>query len=315
MAAKAGGGYRVGKVTFPTYSSAQGGLSFDATGITMTGLTIPAPNEADPVKALMLYDTFDLAGLAVKQDGTDVFTMSDVNFKMDRAEGGEPMKFTGGADHFKVDFTSVPDPRTKEVMSALGYTTLNGSIAMDGSYQPTSGRVSLTQYDFVVDDAGTLGITMELGGYTPAFIKSLQDMQRQMASQPEGADNSAQGLAMLGLMQQLEFGGLSISFEDDSLTGKVIDYVAKTQNVSPDDIRNQAKAVIPFATAQLNNPELSSQVVNAVNAFLDDPKSIVIAATPASPIPFSQVAATGMANPLELTKTLGVTVKANEATP
>ena len=48
--------------------------------------------------------------------------------------------------------------------------------------------------------------------------------------------------------------------------------------MSPDDIKNQAKAIVPFLTAQLNNPELSSVVTAAVTKYLDDPKSLEIAA-------------------------------------
>ena len=68
--------------------------------------------------------------------------------------------------------------------------------------RPTA-RWSCRKYDISVDNAGTLGMTFDLGGYTLDFIKSLQEMQKKMAAQPEGADNSAQGMAMLGLMQQL----------------------------------------------------------------------------------------------------------------
>lgn len=78
-----------------------------------------------------------------------------------------------------------------------------------------------------------------------------------------------------------------------------------------DDIKNQAKAIVPFLTTQLNNPELSTQITAAVTAYLDDPKSIEVAAAPASPVPFAQIAA-GAQNPMELPKLLGVTVKANE---
>ena len=97
------------------------------------------------------------------------------------------------------------------------------------------------------------GMTFDLGGYTLDFIKSLQEMQKKMAAQPAGADNSAQSMAMLGLMQQLTFNGASIRFDDDSLTNKALDYVAKQQGRSRDDIINQAKAIVPFVPAQLNN--------------------------------------------------------------
>ena len=119
------------------------------------------------------------------------------------------------------------------MIEALGYQHINGYFEMAGSWQPTDGRMGLTQYDISVENAGTLGMTFDLGGYTPDFVKSIQEMQKKMAAQPAGADNSAQGLAMLGLMQQLTFNGASIRFDDDSLTGKVLEFVAKQQGQKP----------------------------------------------------------------------------------
>ena len=133
-----------------------------------------------------------------------------------------------------------------------------------------------------------------------------------MAAQPEGADNSAQGLAMLGLMQQLTFNGASIRFDDDSLTNKVLDYLGKQQGVTGKDVANQAKAIVPLMMMELNNPELTQQVTAALSAFLDDPKSIEISAEPGSPVPFALLAASGMASPKDLPKTLGLTVTANQ---
>ena len=50
--------------------------------------------------------------------------------------------------------------------------------------------------------------------------------------------------------------------------------------MSAKDIANQAKAIVPFLMAQLNNPELTTEVTAAVGKFLDDPKSLEIAAEP-----------------------------------
>lgn len=117
---------------------------------------------------------------------------------------------------------------------------------------------------------------------------------------------------MLGLLQQLTFNGASVRFTDDSLTNKILEYVAKQQGMSPKDVANQAKAIVPFGMAQLNNPELTAQVTAAVSTYLDNPKSIEIAARPSSPVPFALIMAGAMSNPADLTKTLGVSVRANE---
>ena len=118
---------------------------------------------------------------------------------------------------------------------------------------------------------------------------------------------------MLGLMQQLTFHGATIRFDDDSLTGKVLDYVARQQGAKPADIVNQAKAMLPFADgAAQQSRAASKQVTEAVGTYLDEPKSLEIRAAPASPLPFAVIAAGAMAAPKDLPKTLGVTVTANQ---
>jgi hypothetical protein len=70
--------------------------------------------------------------------------------------------------------------------------------------------------------------------------------------------------------------------------------------------------MVPFGMAQLNNPELTTQVTNAVSAFLDNPKSLTISAEPENPVPFAVLMAGGMGDPTTLPKTLGVSVSAND---
>jgi hypothetical protein len=82
--------------------------------------------------------------------------------------------------------------------------------------------------------------------------------------------------------------------------------------MKPEDIANQAKAIVPFLTAQLNNPELSAEITAAVSKYLDDPQSIEVVAAPPAPVPFALIAAGAMSTPLDLPKTLGVSVIANE---
>jgi hypothetical protein len=117
---------------------------------------------------------------------------------------------------------------------------------------------------------------------------------------------------MLGLMQQLSFNSAQISFFDDSLTNKVIGLVAGMQNMKPEDIKNQAKGMVPFLMMQLNNPELTNMVTAAVTKFVDAPKSLVITAEPAAPIPFASIMASAMGAPQTIPQQIGLKVTANE---
>ena len=305
------GAITVDAIKTDPYSMTEDGATIDIGALSLSGVRIPADG-ADLMGSMIFYESAELPILSVKMGDKTAFSMEGMTMEITPPADGKPMEFTGAAEKFTADLTLVSDPQSKPVIDALGYQTITGFFETSGTWNPTDGRMALSQYDISVENAGTFGMTFDLGGYTPEFIKSLQEMQKQLASQPEGADNSAQGMAVLGLMQQLTFHSASLRWDDDSLTNKVLDYVAKQQNMKPADIKNQAKAIIPFLTAQLNNPELSSQISTAVNAFLDDPKNIEVSAEPATPVPFAQIAAASMGNPLDLTKTLNVQVTANE---
>ena len=306
-------GFRIESLSLPAFGGTdeEEEVSFIAEGIELGKVLLPDEDKRDYYGGFLFYETFDLDSMALTLGGTEVFTMGDVHFEVTEPEGGTPMDFTGAAERFTLDLSLMEDESQLAVVDALGLRQMEGYIETEGSWNPEDGRIEISQYDMTVVDAGTIGFTLDLGGYTPSLLASLRALQKQMAENPEG-DNSAQGLAMLGLMQQMTFNGARISFADDSLTGKVLGFVAANQGMKPADVANQAKAVVPFALAQLNNPELTTSASQAVAAFLDDPQNLTIAAEPAQPIPFALIAATAMSTPLELTRSLGVTVTAND---
>ena len=309
---EANGGYTVETVSTTQFSKTEDGITLDISPLILHNVSLAAEGATDPFAGLMMYNSAEIANVSVKVGDKTAFTLDNFSAEITPPADGKAMEFSGGAEKFAGDLSLIQDPQSKAVIDALGYQNITGSMEIEGSWQPSDGKMEFSQYDITVDNAGTFGMTFDIGGYTMEFVKSLQDMQKKMAEQPADADKSAQGLAMLGLMQQLTIKGASIRFDDDSLTNKVLDYVGKQQGMSGKDIANQAKAIVPFGMAQLNNPELTAQVTAAVGKFLDDPQSIEVSAEPASPVPFALIMAGAMSNPLDLPKTLGVSVTANE---
>ncbi|MCF6115148.1 MULTISPECIES: hypothetical protein [Mesorhizobium] len=309
---EANGGYEIETVSTSAFQHSENGVTLDFSPFVIHDMTVPADGATGPLGSLMMYKSAELDNMTVKVADKTAFAMDGLAIEITPPADGKAMAFSGTTEKFNADLTLVEDPKSKEVINALGYQNITGNLAMEGTWQPADGKMELSKYDISVDNAGTLGMTFGFGGYTLDVIKSLQEMQKKMAAQPEGADNSAQGMAMLGVLQQLSFNSASIRFDDDSLTNKVLDYVGKQQGMSGKDVANQAKAVVPFGMAQLNNPELTTQVSAAVGKYLDDPQSIEILAEPPAAVPFALIMAGAMSNPADLTKTLGVTVKANE---
>ena len=306
-------GYSIDTVALPHFhtESPEDNASFVMTGVELGNVLLPDEEERDRYGGFLFYETANLDRMSLTLGGTDVFTMGDLHFEMTEPDGDDPMEFSGAAESFTLDMSLIEDEAQLAVLTALGYDTMEGYFEVEGSWNPNDGRLELTQYDMTIVEAGTIGFTLDLGGYTPELIASLRELQKQMAAEPEG-DNSAQGLAMLGLLQQLTFHSAEISFVDDTLTGKVLEFVAGNQGMRPADVANQAKAVVPFVLAQLNNPELTAQASQAISSFLDSPQNLTISAMPAQPVPFALLMATAMTTPAELTKSLGVTVSAND---
>lgn len=301
--------FLIGQTQLPDYNVTEEGVTVSASGLSVTGLEVPF---APTPESVLLYDSADLDTMSVTHGGKQVFQLTGLNFTLTKPETpSEPLEFTGSTESFTADLSGVEDVQTRTVLDQLGLATLNGGFDLSGAWNLETGRLAVDRYDMRVENAGTLGITSDLSGYTPAFIKSLRETSEKMASAPED-QQSAQSLAMLGLMQQLSFNQAAVRFEDQGLTRKVLQMIASQQNTTPDALANQAKAIVPFALAQLNMPDFTASVSQAVNAFLDDPKNIEIKAAPAAGVPFAQIMATAMSTPQALIQQLGVTVTAND---
>jgi hypothetical protein len=314
------GGYRVETTTTSPISTTSEGVTFDMSPLLITGWNIPAENPADPLATLSLWDSAEIASVTFKMADKTVFSIAGVSSTVTRPADGKPMDFTGGISSFTGDLSVITDPQTRAVVEAFGYQTVNGSYQTAGTWNMADGRMSITQNDFIVENAGKFGFKFDIGGYTLDFIKQMQEVQKKMAAQPAGeAASSAADMEMLGLMQQLSLNGATIRFDDASLTGKILDFVAQQQGQKREDIVNLAKAGLPFMLMQMQLPDLAAAISPAINAYLDDPRSIEIKAAPPAPVPFTMLGGAAMANPNDpgaaakaIWSMLGVTVTANQ---
>ena len=310
---EANGGYKIGTLSFQDFTSpSEDGMTVSLAGATVTGLNVPAESAGgDVLSSLMMYDSAKLASMSVKKGDKEVFGLQDLHMEVTQPADGKPLEFTGAAESFSADLSQAEDPQSKAVIEALGYQNIKGSLEMAGSWQPSDGQIGLSQYDITVENAGTLGVTLDLGGYTTDFVKQLQDIQKKVAADP---NDQAAGMQVFGLMQQLNFGSASIRWDDDSLTNKVLDFVAQSKGQKAEELATQAKGMVPMMLAMggISDAAFVKQVSDAVNAYLTEPKSLEIAAEPASAVPFAQIMAGGMSGqPQQLIQMLGLSVTAN----
>ena len=306
-------GWKVARIPIDDVDVTEEDTHTTVTGIAIEGLELlPVDRSKLPPAKQMSALYFDKAGieaLSVEKKGTKVFDVSGVSIE-NTVNDDDTFSSNFDFGSFNADF-STADPETVQTMGDLGYTKMSGGVEGSASWDPKTGTLTLDPFEIDVENAGNLSFTYEMSGYTPAFIQSMQQISQQMKQNPEADQNG--GMAMMGLLSQLSLGSADITFTDDSLTGKLLDFYAKKQGTTADQLAQQLQAMVPAALAQLNNPEFQKKVSDAVATFLKDPKSLSISIDPEAPVPAMQIMGAAMGAPQTLPQVLSLDVTANDA--
>ncbi len=307
------GGYTIETVTFENVDLRQDKTEISASDIVMSGVTVPANTTGNSLDSVLLYDEATTGPMAIKVDGKTVASIGSSKLTTDVSDDDKKISFDLQVADIKADLATIDDPATKQTISDLGITSLDGKVSMTGSWDLEPGTLAIEEYAFDFANIGKLDMAFSLSGYTLDFVRSANETARAMEANPnkEQAEQAA-NLAMLGLMQRLTFNSAMISFADDGITEKALDVVGKQQGTSGDQLAQMIKAMTPIVLAQYNIPELQNALSQAVNTYLDNPGSLTITAQPPSPVPFPMILGAGMGAPNTLPQVLGVTVKAND---
>ncbi|MEX6505233.1 hypothetical protein [Jiella sp. M17.18] len=281
-------------------------------GMTIEGVQLVGTQAKDVPAALQFTDVyFDRAGLGslhVEKGGKPVFDLTDASIANSLGKDGV---LASDIDFgtFKANFAN-GDPETAKRMHDLGYDTVSGTIGGSASWDPQKGLLGLDPFEIDIENAGDLSFSYAMSGYTPAFIKSMQDMQKQMAASPEG--KQAAGMAMMGLMSQLSLNSADLVYSDDSLADKLLTYYAQQNGMTKEQLIQQLTGMLPPLLSYLQNPDFQQEVTNAVTTFLKDPQSLSISIEPDKPVPAMQIMGAAMGAPQTLPKVLSMTVSAND---
>lgn len=307
------GGYKIETVGFADVNATEAESTVSVKDIAISGVTIPGTVKPGTLESLLMYESASTGPINVSAKGKEVFSMSGMEANITRMDGDAGLEFDATLSDLKADLTSVEDPKAKDALAKLGMTSLDGKVSMSGSWELASGKFALDEYTFDFKDVGSLSLSLEFSGYTLDFLKGIQEAIKASEANPNKEEaNAALGMSMMGLVQQLTFNSASISFEDASITKKLLDYAGSEQGVTGEQMAQSLKGLIPVMIAQLNMPDLQNQISAAANTFLDDPKNLTISAEPKEPVPFPMIMGAAMGAPQTIPQVLGVTVTAND---
>lgn len=308
-----GGAYFIDRVEFPEVNVTEEKSSFKVQDLYLAGVYVPGDANAQGIDSLMFYEEAHSGPIDVTVDGKSVFSMAEAVGTMGLSDDETTITFEGNVTGVKADLSTVEDPKAKESIEALGLTTLDGNMSMSGSWEVESGTIDIEDYAIDFANVGKLSMAFSMSGYTLDLVKQMQEQARMMQAQPQNEQaQQAAGLAMLGLVQQLSLVNAQIRFEDAGITKRGLDYAGKSQGTDGAQMAQMVKGMVPILLAQAKLGALQNEVSAAVNAYLDDPKALTIAAAPANPVAFPMIMGAAMGAPETIPGLIGLKVTAND---
>ena len=306
-------GWNVDRLQIPDVDKTKDDTHVQVSGMIVQGLQIAGTQDNSPPAMTQFSDLFfdqaEIGSVDVSKNGKSVVTVKNAEISNDIGDdGGYSSDFS--VDTFTADFTNGNDADTAATMKDIGYPQVSGSIQGSGAWDPSSGTLELDPFVISIKDAGDLSLSYEISGYTPSFIKSLQQLQEQMAANPDNKQGT--GMAVMGLISQLYVDSADITFVDHSLTSKLLDHYAKKNGQTAEQLVQGLTGMLPAMLSYLQNPDFQKQVTDAVTTFLKDPKSLSISVAPENPVAVTQVVGAAMGAPQTLPSVLALTVNAND---
>lgn len=241
--------------------------------------------------------TFSAMGQSVTVDGFDS------TWEGDPTTGSGT--FSGKVSNIAIPESLLAQADTTGMLKQLGYTSLSFDIMADGTSKMGDKAMD---YAMNVGFAGKDIATLKFGfGANAIPLSVFEEMQ---TAQSEARQPDFQKL--MPELQNVEVTGVSLRFEDASITKKVLPMIAAMQGMDEKTLVASVGPMMQMGLMQLQNEAFAKQAMDAVSAYLADPKSITITAKPAAPLKVSDFMTMNPQAPGEAITKLGLTVSAND---
>lgn len=303
---EANGGYVIGEVSIPSMRTVNEGTELSVGAISFSGFVVPADPKAPGLKSLSYYDKASFGPITVTNNGRQYLAIGAVESSMTPSEDGPGIDFETHAANVAI----TPEAADAAWLTDFGLTALRGEVTASGSWLAREGEVTVDEVTVTADKLGTLSLYLGLTGMTEELYASARQTTEALKS--AGGDDAARAqasqLALFGIAQQINVSDISLSFEDDGLTKRTLDYVGKKQGISGKQAGEAAKAMVPLLLAQYGIPDPEGKITSALQTFLAEPQNLSIEYTPETPVPVLQI----VAAPLTLLSGPNTTISANE---
>ena len=197
------------------------------------------------------------------------FTLANYRLLLDKYIGPIPTDITSTLSGLDVPVSYIGSPTSRAILSALGFDALKVDQNLRIHWNAETQDLDLEQADVSLENGGTATVKLTLGG-VPAFV--FEDPRR-----------AQEAIATLSIK------GGSIVVEDASAITRMVEMQATQANVSKDKIREATIAQIRYVLGPLADTAFASDLTNAADRFMQDPKRLEIRLQPVNPVPVAQI--------------------------
>jgi hypothetical protein len=304
------GGYLIESINFEDVDFSEKETRIVASDISMQNVSVPAKASNADLNGMLTYEDASISDIEIYSGEQKFLSIDRIYASMSKDESAGTLSAKFVAEEFNIDLTDVKDASADETLNKLQIEVLNGNLTTSGTWNTKNGDLDVEALVVELSNIGTLTMSFGITGYTTQFVESMSELAKETAAQPESSEMAA--LGALGLAQELGIKNALIHFEDDSITQRIINFMAAEQNIAPDTFTTMIKALVPSFVEQMGMPTLQGQIIEAVNAYLDAPETLSIVAAPKATVLVPELMGTMLGAPDTLPEVLGLSVTAND---
>lgn len=325
------------------------GVSVKLTDVTFSGITEEAPQLFQVGKAAFNNITLEVQGEGgftatipqlgaegwyIRQLGdnpaamdqllaTSTFARKITSGKVNIGAAGQALTIDGvestwdgdpktGAGTFNVKVSNIAIPEALMalmdqggMLKQLGYTSLNLDVSTMSDMKVTDEKVS---YGFEFGLSGRDIANVKLGAsFSDIPLAAYTEILKANSEGKEPDFN-----ALMPQLQEVIVNGASFRFEDASIVNKILPMAAAMNGMDEQTLRASIGPMVQLTLVQLQNEAFAKQAMEAVTSFFAAPKSLTIAAKPATPLKVSEVMTMDPNKPGEAITRFGIAVTAND---
>lgn len=290
-------GIKADTITIKGFSADSGNSQFAIGDGVLEGVTIPGAMDAamdgkSPVPAV--YSKMHFSNITVTTDDQVEIPIASFTIENSDFVDTQPRKITLAVEGISLTAENATDEDAKAQMKALGYESILGHLRGDFRWDDSANEIHVNAMELGAADVGTLRIAAQVGGITKEFLAGRQ------------------GKEAMELMQSVTIKSLSINFNNDSVIERVIKMQAEEAGTEPGAFVDGLLAQLPAMLMILQNEPFAKKAEAAVTAFMREPRNLTISASPAQPLPATQIMGAAMIAPQSLIGLLNVDVAANK---